>query len=431
MMTGVDPAPVATHALRGNAIYVKRFEVSVIDGPDQGTRAISQDDELTIGTAAGTTLRLTDPSVSRHHCALRACARGLELRDLGSTNGTHVGDMEVVRSYIRSGAIVRIGGTSLSVAIRDDEIEHPLAPQGRFGELIGESPAMRRLYPLLARCAQSTATVLIHGETGTGKELVAEAIHSASPRRTGPFVVVDCSALPRELAESELFGHVRGAFTGADFARDGAFADAAGGTLFLDEIGELPLDLQPLLLRALENHTIRPVGTNTQRSVDVRVIAASNRDLRVEVNAKRFRSDLYYRLNVLRVVVPPLRERDGDIALLAKLFWAELRPYDPLPAGLLAELVVQHWRGNVRELRNAVERSALVGWQPGNSDDTLTHAQAKEQALRRWEHHWLESLLIAHDHNLTHAARAAHMGRAHLRRLIQQYGIARYGSDED
>jgi transcriptional regulator with GAF, ATPase, and Fis domain len=404
--------------------------VIVVDGPDRGARAISEDDELTIGTAAGTTLRLTDPAVSRHHCAVRACGRGLELRDLGSTNGTHVGELEVVRSYIRSGALMRIGNTTVSVTIRDDEIEHPLAPEGRFGELLGESSAMRRLYPLLARCASSAATVLVLGETGTGKELVAEAIHAASQRRNGPFVVVDCSALPREIAESELFGHVRGAFTGADTTRTGAFEDAAGGTLFLDEIGELPLDLQPLLLRALENHTIRPVGTNTQRSVDVRVIAATNRDLRIEVNAKRFRSDLYYRLNVLRVEVPPLYEREGDIALLAKHFWSEWRPNEPLPPALLADLLVQRWPGNVRELRNVVERSALVGWAPESDDLGMSHAQAKDRAVRQWERHWLERLLVAHSHNLTHAARAARMGRANLRRLIQYHGIARYGDDD-
>ena len=429
--TGVGSEPVATHALRDNAIYVRRFEVEVVDGPDRGARAISADDELTIGTAAGTSLRLTDPAVSRHHCALRACGRGLELRDLGSTNGTFAQELEVVRGFIRSGARVRIGGTTLAVTIREDEIEHPLAIEDRFGDLIGQSAAMRRLYPLLQRGAQSNATVLIYGETGTGKELVAEAVHAASARKSGAFVVVDCSALPRELAESELFGHVRGAFTGADTARTGAFEEAHGGTLFLDEIGELPLDLQPLLLRALENHTVRAIGSNQQKTVDVRVIAASCRDLRVEVNAKRFRSDLYYRLNVLRVDVPPLREREGDIALLAKHFWAGFRRDEPLPAGLLAELVVQPWPGNVRELRNAVERSALVGWSPSSNELAMSHAQAKEVALRQWERHWLERLLEAHGHNYTHAARAARMGRANLRRLVRQYDLPRPAGVDD
>jgi DNA-binding NtrC family response regulator len=421
--------PASTFTAREHAVFVRRFEVAVVDGPDRGARAVSEDDELTIGTAAGTGLRLTDPAVSRHHCAVRACARGLELRDLASTNGTFLGEHEVIRGFVRSGARIRVGATTLAVAVLADEIEHPLAREGRFGDLLGESPAMRRLYPLLARCAASDATVLIEGETGTGKELVAEAIHAASARRDGPFVVVDCSALPRQLAESELFGHVRGAFTGADVERTGAFEDAGGGTIFLDEIGELPLDLQPLLLRALENRTIRRVGTNHPRPIDVRVIAASHRDLRADVNRKRFRADLLYRLNVLRVEVPPLRDREGDLALLAAHFWRLFRPGEAVPAALVAELAAQPWPGNVRELRNAVERSAIVGWSAASPDEAeLSHAQAKERAIRQWERLWIERLLAAHGQNLTRAARAAQMGRSHLRRLAQQYGLARPGA---
>jgi DNA-binding NtrC family response regulator len=419
--------PATTFSARDHAIFVRRFEVAVVDGPDRGARATSEDDELTIGTAAGTGLRLTDPSVSRHHCAVRACARGLELRDLASTNGTFLGEHEVIRGFIRSGARIRIGTTTIAVTVLPDEIGHPLATEGRFGELLGESPAMRRLYPLLARCAASDATVLIEGETGTGKELVAEAIHGASARAGGPFVVVDCSALPRQLAESELFGHVRGAFTGADEGRSGAFEDADGGTIFLDEIGELPLDLQPLLLRVLEGRTIRRVGGSQPRSIDVRVIAASHRDLRAAVNAKRFRADLLYRLHVVRVVVPPLRDREGDVALLAAHFWRLFRPGAAMPAELAAELAAQPWPGNVRELRNAVERSAIVGWSAPDEAE-LSHAQAKERAIRQWERLWIERLLAAHGQNLTHAARAAQMGRSHLRRLAQQYGLARPGA---
>src|SRR5690606_12375581 len=200
--------------------------------------------------------------------------------------------------------------------------------------------------------------------TGTGKELFAEAIHARSPRARGPFVVVDCSALSHELAESELLGHERGAFTGADVQRIGAFESADGGTIFLDEIGELPISLQPLLLRVLESRTIRRVGASEHRPVDVRIVAASHRDLRTLVNDKRFRPDQYYRLNVLRIVVPPLRERRGDVELLAAEFWRTFRPDCAPPPGLLAHLAAQSWPGNVRELRNAVERAALIGWQP-------------------------------------------------------------------
>jgi DNA-binding NtrC family response regulator len=362
---------------------------------------------------------------------LRACERGLELRDLGSTNGTFIGDHEVVRGYIRTGTRIRLGTTTIVATILDDEIEQPLAAEARFGDLIGASQAMRRLYPLLEHCAQSDATVLIQGETGTGKELVAEAIHLASARRGGPFVVVDCGALPRQLAESELFGHVRGAFTGADTDRTGAFEQASGGTIFLDEIGELPNDLQSLLLRVLENHTVRRVGTNDQRSVDVRVIAASHRDLRVEVNEKRFRADLYYRLNVLRIVVPALRDRDGDIELLAEHFWQMFRPGQPIPAQLAAELARQTWPGNVRELRNAVERSALVGWTPDPDELELSYGQAKERAIAEWERRWVERLLEANEHNLSRAARAAQMGRSYLRQLIRRHGVARLPTNDE
>ena len=423
--------PVATFTAREHALLVRRFEIVVTDGPDRGARIASEDDELAVGTAAGTDLTLTDPAVSRHHCVVRVCERGLELRDLGSTNGTFLGEHEIVRGYIRSGARVRVGGTTLQINVLGDEVEHPLAPEGRFGDLLGESPAMRRLYPLLAQYAQSDATVLIRGETGTGKELVAEAIHAASARRDKPFIVVDCSALPRQLAESELFGHVRGAFTGAETDRTGVFEAANGGTVMLDEIGELALDLQPLLLRVLENQTVRRIGENSQRSIDVRVIAASHRDLRVEVNARRFRADLLYRLDVLRVVVPPLRDREGDVQLLATHFWKLFRPDDPMPGELSSALGTQSWPGNVRELRNFVERWAAVGAPVSEDDSALPHARAKEQAVRQWERSWIERLLVTHRYNLTHASRAAQMGRSHLRRLVQEYGLRAAGDDED
>jgi len=422
----------ATKTVRGSTVYVRKFQVDVIEGPDRGASAISTDDELTIGTAEGVGLRLTDPSVSRHHCMLKVTERGLELRDLGSTNGTYVGDLEVVRGFVRTGARIRAGTSLLGITVLRDQIAHELAPDARFGELLGASPVMRRLYPVLERCARSDVTVLLHGETGTGKELIAEAIHLASPRRDGPFVVVDCSALPSQLIESELFGHVRGAFTGADTDRVGAFESASGGTIFLDEIGELALDMQPLLLRALENRTIRRLGTNQQRDVDVRVIAASRRDLRFEVNHRRFRADLYYRLEVMRLVVPTLDERDGDVALLASAFWRELRPDCEIPEDVLAELVRQRWPGNIRELRNAVERIALIGWtEPSPPRRHAPYGQAKELASQLWERTWVKELLADHDHNVSQAARAAQMARSHLRRLVDRYRLGRDNAPDD
>ncbi len=430
---GSEPA-AATRALRGNSVFVRRFAVEVVDGAERGARAVSTGDELTIGTAEGVELRLADASVSRHHCTLRATERGLELRDLGSTNGTFVGETEIVRGFVPHGGRVRVGKTTLAITILGDEIEQRLATEDRFGDLIGASPVMRRMYAILERCATSDATVLIDGETGTGKELVAEAIHHASPRRDQPFVVVDCGALPRQLTESELFGHVRGAFTGADTDRTGAFEAAGGGTIFLDEIGELALELQPLLLRALESRTIRRVGTNQQRSIDVRVVAASHRDLRIEVNARRFRPDLFYRLNVLRVTVPSLADRVDDIPVLAAHFWKTFRPDRDMPEEIRTNLARQRWPGNVRELRNAVERAALIGWTPSaESDEVLSYGQAKDRASREWELRWVRALLAANDHNVSRAARVAQMSRSHLRELVQRYELGRTtdGADGD
>jgi DNA-binding NtrC family response regulator len=287
---------------------------------------------------------------------------------------------------------------------------------------------MRRLYALLEKMAASSAPMLIEGETGTGKELVAEAVHQLGPRRDGPFVVVDCGALARDVVESELFGHVRGAFTGAYANHTGAFEAAIGGTLFLDEIGELPLAIQPVLLRALENRTIRPIGSTDYRHVDVRVIAATHRDLRAEVNRKRFRPDLYYRLDVLRVVVPPLRERVEDIELLVHQFWKIWRPDSAPPPELLAELAAHSWPGNVRELRNAVERACVGAW--GAPPPKLSYGDAKQRAVDGWERHWVEQLLADHGGNVSRAARSAQMARSHLRDLIRRHRIAAADPDD-
>jgi transcriptional regulator with GAF, ATPase, and Fis domain len=425
-----EAEPIATRSIRNNVLAMRRFEVVVIEGRDRGQRAVSTGDELTIGTTAGNDLQVQDPAVSRHHCVLRVCERGLELRDLGSTNGTYLGDSEIVQGYVKSGVRIRIGATTVEVALLDQEIEHPLATTAAFGRLLGASPAMRRLYAIVERFAQASSTVLIEGETGTGKELVAETIHELSPRRHGPLVVVDCGALPRELIESELFGHARGAFTGAHMARIGAFESAHGGTLVLDEIGELPLALQPALLRVLESRSIRPIGAGEVRQIDVRVLAATHRDLRVEVNQRRFRADLFYRLNVLRVVIPPLREREDDVRLLVDHFWAMLRPDSAPPAELVEDLLVHSWPGNVRELRNAVERSAFSTG-PARPAPALSYGDAKEQALLAWERRWVEQLLGAHGGNLSRAARAAQMGRSNLRELARRHALLASERDDD
>jgi two-component system response regulator GlrR len=299
------------------------------------------------------------------------------------------------------------------------------------------------VFALLEKVAPTEATVLLEGETGTGKELFAEAIRQGSPRARGPFVIIDCGTIPANLIESELFGHMRGSFTGATADRAGAFEAADGGTLFLDELGELPLDMQPKLLRALENRTIKRIGSTQQTKIDVRVIAATNRDLRAEVNRGNFRADLYYRLNVVRVKIPPLRERREDIALLVSHFYGQLAGEDDAspPAELINELARHSWPGNVRELRSAVQRAVLLGnaqWRdltdPGvvpalegafDHDYTIPFRIAKERAVASWEKGYVAGLVRDNLGNLSRAARAVRMDRNHLRELLRKYGIAK------
>ncbi len=313
---------------------------------------------------------------------------------------------------------------------------------------------MRQLFDLLERAAASDATVLLEGETGTGKEVSAVSIHESSARSTGPFIVVDCGAIPAQLLESELFGYERGAFTGAVSARTGAFEAANGGTIFLDEIGELSLDLQPKILRALEGRHVKRVGSNNYVPVDVRVIAATNRNLKNEVAAKRFRSDLYYRLAVLNVRLPPLRERIDDLPALVNDALAHLGMSDEAVAPLRTQqfmdtLVHYSWPGNVRQLRNYVERRVALGESislPGNdssmlppplepSDETAERGpeldievdQPLKQAREHWnnifESRYLSALLARHGDNVASAARAAGVNRVHFYRLLWKHGL--------
>jgi len=289
---------------------------------------------------------------------------------------------------------------------------------------------MRHAFALLERVAATEATVLLEGETGTGKELAAAAIHDAGPRTADPFVVVDCGSIPDNLLESELFGHERGAFTGAEKSRAGAFEEAHGGTIFLDEIGELPLPLQPALLRVLEERSVRRVGSRSARkSVDVRVVAATNRDLRAEVNAGRFRGDLFYRLAVLRVRLPSLRDRLEDLPLLVETL---LRRLGATPdakrrltrSAFLRSLRRHSWDGNVRELRNYLER-ALVFGPPEPSDAAATDPgfnASKRRAIEAFEREYLAELIAGHDENVTAAAKTAGINRVTLHRLLRKHG---------
>jgi DNA-binding NtrC family response regulator len=448
---------------RPTMLTVDGFSIEVVDGPDKGKTARAATRELGVGTAQGNELMLTDPTISRHHLSVTSTKHGVVVRDLGSTNGTRIGAVRVQIGTIDDGATIELGRTKLRVRHLDEPIVEPLAIEDSFESVLGQSAAMRRLFALLPRIAASESTVLLEGETGTGKGRIADAIHSASPRSKGPLVVLDCSSIPESLVESELFGHEKGSFTGAFGEREGAFEQAAGGTIFLDEIGELPIDMQPKLLRALEDRTVKKVGGNKPIKLDVRIIAATNRDLRGEVNRGTFRSDLYFRLNVVRLLVPPLRERREDIPILVRHFYQQLAPgHEPSPE-LVDLLLRQSWPGNVRELRSSVERAVLFG----GTDPTLQDASrefeapnasaaesieppavpakvesrderaaspesfdpaegfraAKERAVAAWEARYLEKLVAHVNGNLSEAARLASMDRTHLRDLLKKYGL--------
>ncbi|MRG94052.1 sigma 54-interacting transcriptional regulator [Polyangium spumosum] len=445
-----DPHAKDTVALvaRPRECAIGRFRLQVTAGPDQGAMRVSDGAELSVGTAAGNHLVLTDRAVSRHHCVITVTDRGFLVRDLGSRNGTRLAGFRVEGAYLGPGAALGVGESTLRFDLLPDEIVEPLADEERYGRILGQSLSMRRLFAALPRIAASESTVLLEGETGTGKGLLAEVIHQKSPRAEGPFVVIDCSAIPPTLIEAELFGYMRGAFTSALQSRAGAFESAAGGTVFLDELGELPIDMQPKLLRALEERIVRRIGSLDPVKLDVRVIAATNRDLRQEVNRGTFRSDLYYRLNIVRIRLPPLRERREDIPPLVAHFYEQFaRGAESLPpAELVAAFTKQDWPGNVRELRAAVERAILMedealwfeatlGAPPGSpappagldyEDDLAlgSFRAAKERAVARWERGYIEALVRQSGGNLSRAARSAHMDRNHLRELLRRHGIS-------
>jgi DNA-binding NtrC family response regulator len=416
-----------------------RFTLRVLEGPDKGREHVSSSaSELSVGTAESNTLVLTDPTVSRHHFTLTVGPEGVLLRDLDSTNGTNVGGLRVGSAYLKSGVTISAGITKLRYDELAEQLQEPISDDDHFGRALGRSLAMRRLFSLLPRIAATDTTVLIEGETGTGKGVLAEAIHTASARAEGPFIVVDCGSIPPSLIESELFGHEKGAFTGATSSRAGAFEAAAGGTIFLDELGELPLEMQPKLLRALEERTVRRVGSVGTIDLDVRVIAATNRNLRQAVNRGTFRADLYFRLNIVRIDIPPLRERRDDIPLLVESFYQLFTgTTDSAPPELVQRLTSQDWPGNVRELRNSVERAVLMQdtelWQEVTSDsseqasyqfdDALTFRAAKERVISQWEHWFVAELIARHGGNTSRAARAVKMDRTHLRELMHKYHV--------
>ena len=420
------------------------FTVQVIQGPNEKKETESIDGRLTVGTSDGVDLQLTDPTVSRFHAEFEATEKGLALRDLGSTNGTRVAGITVREVVLNKDAEIRFGQTKVRLRLGGRHSMVPTSSQTQFGRLIGSSAAMRRVYKLLERAAPTTASVLLTGESGTGKELAARAVHDASERSDGPFEIIDCGGLPPTLIESELFGHDKGAFTNATSDHAGAFERAHGGTVFLDELGELPLDLQPKLLRALGENEIRRIGAREVKSIDVRVVAATNRDLRRQVNSGAFRSDLYYRLAVIQVHLPPLRERLDDLSILVHSLLERIVEERPVEVhiepdqALLDALAKHHWPGNVRELRNYLEHLVILRVPPDLPDRQVAVAgggqgyddlrdlplrSAKQQVLERFERSYLGKLLDDTAGNVAEAARRAGVDRGTLFRTIRRYGI--------
>jgi two-component system nitrogen regulation response regulator GlnG len=420
-----------------------RGRLLIVKGQDRGESIAVGDAPITLGSGAGSDVLLSDPTVSRRHLSVEPRDDGVAVRDLGSTNGSFVQGSRFQELTLGFGAEVTIGHTVLKY-IPDEEAVDPVpADEEAFGSLVGRDPKLRKLFRLLGDVANTDATVLLEGETGTGKELLAEEIHRHSPRRDGPFIVFDCGAVPNELIESALFGHVRGAFTGAISDRRGAFVEAHGGTLFLDEIGELAPEVQPALLRALDKRAVRPVGGPSYEQVSVRVVAATNRNLRSEITSKHFREDLYYRLAVVRAAVPALRQRLDDIPLLVDFFVRQFcgdRRLEILPAEV--ERLQQHaWPGNVRELRNVIERACALSHgdrleideifdeRPGTGavaaevNIDLPFKQAKSQVIDSFEREYIQALLKRHKGNLSAASRSAEVDRKHFRELLRKHGL--------
>ena len=426
----------------GPRVPVRTLVVEVLEGPDAGQRVEADSETITVGKAHGNDLVLTDDTVSGFHLELARREDGVSVVDLESRNGTVLGDVRIERGVLPPGTVLKLGRTTIKVLDGKGAVVELHGSQ-ELDDLRGQTPVMRRLMAQVSRVARANVPVLLIGESGTGKELVARALHDHSTRATKPFVTVDCGSLAPTLVASALFGHERGAFTGAERQHIGAFERADGGTLFLDEIGELPADLQPQLLGALERRRFMRLGGKKEISVDVRVVSATNRDLRAEVNAETFRMDLYFRVAVVVFKLPALRERSGDIPMLVEHFLKECghpgSAEEIVPPEVMDSLRAYRWPGNVRELRNWVEATVAMGespepWQVGEEekgagndlDDrvlSMSYKEARTAVLDRFEARYLKNLLDSAGGNVTHASRKARMDRSYLIKLLQRHGL--------
>jgi transcriptional regulator with GAF, ATPase, and Fis domain len=444
-----SPVEISTRAQTPDLRLPDDIVVIVLTGAERGQR-VRLVDRLRVGKAPENDLVLSDDTVSRQHCELERSAAGVLVRDLGSTNHTRVGRTAVHEAVVESGATISVGGVDLSLRVEPRQAVVLPSESHKFGEALGHSISMRSIFGVLERIAPTDASVLLEGETGTGKDVLARSIHQTSQRREKPFVVVDCGAVSYSLLESELFGHERGAFTGAVAARQGAFELAGRGTVFLDEVGELPLDVQPKLLRVLESGEFRRVGGNKTQRAEARIVAASKRDLKLEVERGKFREDLYFRLAVVPVTVPPLRSRREDIAPLVERFVELARKRDSAAASItlssatVAALAAHDWPGNVRELRNVLDRAIHIATAGGEREVRIvdlpvtagaghtgtasfeagkSYREVREQFETEFERRYVSWLLERHAGNISAAAREARMDRKHLYDLARRHGL--------
>jgi len=434
---------------QATTLTIPKSKLVILDGAG-GVSDIELDKGvIMVGTGETSDLRLEDETVSRQHAEIVKTKDGYLVRDLGSTNGTFVNGLRVKEAFLQGGSILKLGKTRIKFTPLDEVLEIYPSKKNRFADLIGRSVEMRRIFGILEKVAPTNVTVIITGETGTGKELVARAVHQFSKRVKAPFIVFDCGAVAENLIESELFGHEKGSFTGATATRQGAFEMADGGTIFLDEIGELSLDLQPKLLRVLETGEVKRVGADRSKRVNVRVVAATNRDLKEEVKRGRFREDLFFRLSVIEVMLPALRKRTDDIPLLIQHFFNVGKQENESKAlgftqEALRTLCEYSWPGNIRELRNAIdralslcdgeeievshlpdfiqERSVVTKAHPG-MDSTLPFKDAKEKWIESFEKDYLLECLRKNNMNISKAAKQAGIDRKSVQRLLKKYGL--------
>jgi len=456
----VPPTKIAYLDGKPATIHLRKCKFVTHDAGEQ-TEYVFDQGVVTLGSFEENDIVVEDDTVSRNHCKVLQEDDAYLIKDLGSTNGTFVNGVRIKEAYLQPGCLVRLGNSELIFHPLDEQIAVVPSTKERFGDIIGSNVKMREIFGILEKLAPTNATVVIEGETGTGKEVVAQTIHKMSHRAKKPFVVFDCGAVPESLIESELFGHEKGSFTGAIMTRQGLFELAQGGTIFLDELGELSLELQPKLLRVLEQREVRRVGSAKSIPIDVRVIAATNRNLEEEVKAGRFREDLFYRLSVVRLFLPPLRDRIEDLPPLVKHF-LKTSSFNRDRSGnlklrsisreALDSMTRYEWPGNIRELLNIVERACsladgdciekhdLPEYISGVSDEPIigpnetervdpselvekTFKSAKEEWLSAFEKDYIVTLLAKNGGNISHAAREADIDRKYFRKLMKKYDI--------